>query len=334
MIRFKSETVKPCLTTIPRRLSTLRLCVVIVAWLAMTSALSAGDGHDGGTKAKHTGRGLYDIDIPADNGRVKVKRGLVDFGKQPETSAAWIFRSREIIMTPVMDQAGEEIGHIEELVVDVRNGNVRYAAVGLPTLLGREKLLAIPWGSFALHRDKTGHLHFVLDVPTERLRNAPGFDRSHWPNVGNRKWAEQIAIYYGVVIKEGDLKSNFGTDTKKLSQIPYLMRSQQIVDIPMNDAGGQTIGRVLEALVDLEAGSMRYVACKFDRLNDRQKLLPLPLHVLSFDEKPAPPHFTLLADVKRLENAPAIDKGEMTNIREAKWSEKIDEYYQASSDPK
>ncbi len=46
-----------------------------------------------------------------------------------------------IISTPVVSETGQELGHIDELVMDVRNGDVRHM---------------LPWAANAFRSRKTG----------------------------------------------------------------------------------------------------------------------------------------------------------------------------------
>ena len=36
----------------------------------------------------------------------------------------------------------------------------------------------------------------VLDIEKERLKDAPGFDKDHWPSMADRTWASEIYSYY------------------------------------------------------------------------------------------------------------------------------------------
>jgi hypothetical protein len=36
----------------------------------------------------------------------------------------------------------------------------------------------------------------VFNVEKERLENAPGFDKDHWPNTADKTWQSSIADYY------------------------------------------------------------------------------------------------------------------------------------------
>ena len=36
----------------------------------------------------------------------------------------------------------------------------------------------------------------ILNVPKERLDNAPGFDKDHWPSMADTTWATNLHTYY------------------------------------------------------------------------------------------------------------------------------------------
>ncbi len=39
---------------------------------------------------------------------------------------------------------------------------------------------------------------FILDVSKEKLENAQGFDKDHWPSMADSAWASEIHAYYNV----------------------------------------------------------------------------------------------------------------------------------------
>lgn len=94
----------------------------------------------------------------------------------------------------VINADGEELGEIEEIMIDVNSGRVAYAVLSFGGFLGMgEKLFAIPWA--ALHLDRKREC-FQLNVDTERLENAPGFDKNDWPEFADEAWATGIHDYY------------------------------------------------------------------------------------------------------------------------------------------
>lgn len=95
----------------------------------------------------------------------------------------------------VVNPQGEDLGKIEDVVLDVDSGRVAYAVLSFGGFLGMgDKLFALPWSSLRL--DPENH-RFILDETKERLENAPGFDKSNWPNMGDRTWGRSIYKHYG-----------------------------------------------------------------------------------------------------------------------------------------
>ncbi len=94
----------------------------------------------------------------------------------------------------VVNSAGENLGKIETIMLDVPNGRIAYAVLSFGGLLGMgEKLFAIPWESLTLDAENE---RFVLDIDKERLKDAPGFDKDHWPAMGDAQWASEVHAYY------------------------------------------------------------------------------------------------------------------------------------------
>jgi sporulation protein YlmC with PRC-barrel domain len=107
-----------------------------------------------------------------------------------------VFRASVLTGMTVKNMAGQTLGRIEDVVIDVGHGRLEYAALSCGGFLGvGSKLFAIPWDAFALRYDEKA-TYFVLDLDAAKLQSAPGFDRAHWPDVGDPNWAAQIDAYY------------------------------------------------------------------------------------------------------------------------------------------
>ena len=100
-----------------------------------------------------------------------------------------------LIGDTVVNGSGDDLGKIEAIMLDVLGGRIAYAVLSFGGFLGMgDKLFAIPWSALTLDADEKC---FVLDVPKERLENAPGFDKDHWPSMADPTWATQLHTYYG-----------------------------------------------------------------------------------------------------------------------------------------
>ena len=96
---------------------------------------------------------------------------------------------------PVVNPAGENLGKLEEIMIDLSSGRVAYAVLSFGGILGMgNKLFAIPWQ--ALHVD-TDRKVIVLNVSKELLESAPGFDKENWPDTSEHAWLTDIYDYYG-----------------------------------------------------------------------------------------------------------------------------------------
>jgi sporulation protein YlmC with PRC-barrel domain len=103
--------------------------------------------------------------------------------------------ARTLVGDPVVDREGQAIGRIEELMVDVATGRVAYAVLSFGGFLGiGDKLFAIPWSQLVVDESRK---RFVIDVAKDTLKTAPGFDKDHWPDLGDLEYASGIYRHYG-----------------------------------------------------------------------------------------------------------------------------------------
>jgi sporulation protein YlmC with PRC-barrel domain len=111
-------------------------------------------------------------------------------GPGPELMTASTLTGDEVV-----NRIGDKLGKIDEIMLDVRSGRIAYAVMASGTVLGLGgKLFAIPWSSLELDADR--HC-FVLDAPKERFKDAPGFDKDHWPSyASDTQWHRDVHTYY------------------------------------------------------------------------------------------------------------------------------------------
>jgi sporulation protein YlmC with PRC-barrel domain len=106
-------------------------------------------------------------------------------------------RASKFIGADVENAQGEDLGQIEDLMLDPQDGRVAYAVLSFGGFLGLgEKYFAVPWKALQAKAGEDDTL--ILNVEKEKLTNAPGFDKNNWPDMTNRQWGEEIHTYYGV----------------------------------------------------------------------------------------------------------------------------------------
>jgi uncharacterized protein YegP (UPF0339 family)/sporulation protein YlmC with PRC-barrel domain len=78
----------------------------------------------------------------------------------------------------VVNKKGQDMGQIQTFVVDMHEGMIAFALVVFGGFLGMsDKWFAVPWAALKWN-SKT--MNFVLDMPEEVLKNAPGMHKDKW----------------------------------------------------------------------------------------------------------------------------------------------------------
>ncbi len=94
----------------------------------------------------------------------------------------------------VINGRDEDLGKIEDIMVDVEAGRIAYAVLSFGGFLGLgNKLFAIPWTAMRLDEERKC---FVLDVDKDMLREAPGFDKDHWPDLNSDEYARSVQSHW------------------------------------------------------------------------------------------------------------------------------------------
>jgi sporulation protein YlmC with PRC-barrel domain len=95
----------------------------------------------------------------------------------------------------VVNRQNETLGTISEIMLDVPRGRIAYAVMSSGGFLGLgDKLFAIPWSALTLDTDRKC---FVLDADKARFKDAPGFDKDHWPEEADTSFIDSVHQYYG-----------------------------------------------------------------------------------------------------------------------------------------
>jgi hypothetical protein len=108
---------------------------------------------------------------------------------------ATLLRGQFLFTYRVKSPQGEDLGKIEEIVIDMELGRVAYAILSFGGFLGLgNKWVPVPWDALALQPDEKV---LVLNIEKEKLQRAPNFEPSTLPDLANRQWGAVIHTYYG-----------------------------------------------------------------------------------------------------------------------------------------
>ncbi len=133
---------------------------------------------------------MSNIPSSSTSGGARVVGGRPNYsGPGPEVMAADTLQGDKVV-----NRQGENLGEIEDIMLDVPSGRVAYAVLSFGGVMGiGDKLFAVPWSALTLDADQKC---FVLDVSKDRLKNAPGFDKDRWPSMADTSWATDVHSFY------------------------------------------------------------------------------------------------------------------------------------------
>ncbi len=101
----------------------------------------------------------------------------------------WVRRLTKVIGTNVKNRSAENLGEIEDIVVDTREGALAYAIVSTGGLLDiRGKQIAVPWDALE-SQPVLGT--FLIDADKDTLESL-AFDRNQYPDLADRQYSDRL----------------------------------------------------------------------------------------------------------------------------------------------
>jgi sporulation protein YlmC with PRC-barrel domain len=112
----------------------------------------------------------------------------------PDKNIRRVMAASTLAGDKVRNEAGEDLGKIDEIMIDIPTGRVAYAVISFGGFMRMgNKLFAIPWSALAVDEDEKC---FILDVDRQTLETAPGFDKDNWPDMEDETFRTQIFKHY------------------------------------------------------------------------------------------------------------------------------------------
>ncbi len=106
-----------------------------------------------------------------------------------------LHRLSRMIGRKVENPAGEHLGTLEDVIIDLGESHVVAGVVSLAIPGGAKNLLvAVPLSALGF---EPAEEKVVLNVDQRTLREAPSFRRDEWPELINRAWAAELYTHYG-----------------------------------------------------------------------------------------------------------------------------------------
>ena len=107
-------------------------------------------------------------------------------------TATW--RASELLDADIVSREGNDIGEIEDLVVNAQDGKLRYAVLEFDKgWLQGDKLVSVPTDALSPRDDD----ELTFNGTKDQLAEAPAFDREKWPNLNEPRYRGSIDRFVG-----------------------------------------------------------------------------------------------------------------------------------------
>lgn len=219
-------------------------------------------------------------------------------------------RASKLIGMEVRNPQGTNIGKINDVIVDMTSGKVRYAMLEFdPGILQGERLFAVPTNELRMAGDRD---QLVYNMTRERLERA-GVERSTW---GRDKRVSQQELQrfdsvYGVVAPSGGARA---------------LRVSDLIGKDVNSRAGEDIGDIDDVVIDMGGQRVHYVVLAFDpswTSPERRFAFPLASFQLSADRD------ELMLDVDRakIQAMKSFTEDRYGALNDPAWVSDIDRYF-------
>jgi sporulation protein YlmC with PRC-barrel domain len=251
---------------------------------------------------------------------------------QTHVTVARDFRTADIIGLPVKNNKHEDLGKIDDLVIDMKNGEVRYAAIAYGGVAGiGSKLFAVPFQKMTFmfgEPNKANSRHFMFDVSKEQLENSPGFDSSHWPNVADTQWGASVDKHYNF----NRTTTTANPDKQQTVAYETVFRASKIKGMEVRNDKNEHLGSIDDLVIEIGKGQVKYLALSYGSwFTGGNKLFAVPLSSFTLTHDNNKTFFTVHASQDALKNAPGFDKNNWPDTADPNWAKGIDTYYERTA---
>jgi sporulation protein YlmC with PRC-barrel domain len=214
-------------------------------------------------------------------------------------SAGGDMRASDILDKEIRNAQGEKIGEVDNLVIDIDNGHVRYAVVELDDAIADgDKKLAFPVTSFSMDRDQ----RLILNVSRNELEKAPGFKENKAPNFSDETYRSVIDRYF--------FKEEIARYTPSGAR---LVEAEDLIGKDVNDRAAHDAGDIKDIVVNFGNGRS-YALMEVDKAwSPESKLVALPFAVFTVPDRPDL-DLALNLDRPRIESAKGLEIDKSTDL--------------------
>lgn len=210
-----------------------------------------------------------------------------------------IVKASDLMGMDVKNRQGEDLGDVQDALVDLDNGEIVYIAIAHGQTLGvGGKYFAVPPKAFTWSK---GQDFVGLDVRKNDFETAKGFNKDAWPNAPDQRWAPK-----GREGQEGQREGQEAREGKEGEQTRNLRRLSELKDTVVYGRDNEKIGDIDGAAIDMSQHKIAYLVVGYGGvLGVGEEWFAVPLE--AFQYKPQNQTFTLNATTADFEGKKGFD---------------------------
>lgn len=207
-----------------------------------------------------------------------------------------LIRASTLLGYNVYNLNGDNIGSINDLLMNVQNGNILFATIEYGGFLDiGDRVVPMPLSAF----DWQAENELVLNVDEQQLEALPDVGND-WPNVADNTWNDEIVNYWN------NLGINPGYGANDANTIMYV---SNLVGFNLTDVGFGDQGSINDLLVHPSQSIAQYVIVDYGGLFNSE-LVAVPFGTFDVAQANGDFTFTPNIDLETLQNAPTIAANE------------------------
>lgn len=229
-------------------------------------------------------------------------------------------KSSDLIGKAVTNNSNENLGRIEDIVVDANSGRILYAVLSFGGFMGMgDKWFAVPWQSLQLPADA---VKFVFNVDKDRLKNAEGFDKSKWPDFANEQWATSNykaydqKPYWPAGDTQGgkiDWTTSSGYRQGWMNRPTVWKKASELDNREARNQSNEDLGTIDELIIDPDGGRVLY-----GLLDEGDEHIAVPWTALHLEQ--GGPDFKLNMTKAEVENVSGFTASNWPNFTDRTWA--------------
>lgn len=253
--------------------------------------------------------------------------------------------ANKLIGMDIHNQAGEELGTVDDIILDNQEGRIAYAVVSYGGILGiGEKHFAVPWQAFSAEGDM-----LTLNIDKERLKSAPGFEKGNLPNQADPMFHEEVHEFYdtepydvsqteqerrfaqspeeeeafrATETAEDEESWNWKFWTSRGDNEDWARRLSEVIGTEVVNRQNEDIGDIDDIAIDTREGRVTYALVGHGGLE--MQTAAVPWNALELDEEQE--QYRLDATTEDLELA-QIDVDQLDKLNDERFSRQIHEAF-------